>query len=372
MRPRLLLITLYPSTFVQDDWEILRDRYEVRRFLFAPGLSRSRLARTAGLVALVIRQLAWLARELPRSCVVYGWFADQHMVLPVLLARFWRRPVVVVLGGFDANHLPEYGFGVFHSRWRGPLARIVVRKCTLLLAVTPGLIRSKDRFATWPEPRDNGILAHVPGLRTPYQVLPTGFNAEAWPLGPMSRLPSVCTSAWVTSERTLLIKGLDLFFEVARLLPDVPFAVLGVHDSYVDALRRRYRPPENVQLVPPHPRETLPSAYGGASVYLQLSRTEGGLPMALGEAMLCGCIPVASRAGGMPDTVGEAGFIVDSPDPVAIAGVVRRALSLAADPNGGPAARCRARQRIVERFSRAQRAAQLLAVLDRIHAPSES
>src|SRR5690606_39307412 len=65
-------------------------------------------------------------------------------------------------------------------------------------------------------------------------------------------------------------------------------------DLILAHLRQTYRPPENVTIVGPRPREALPAEYGAASVYLQLSRSEG-LPNVLCEAMACGCIPVGDR-----------------------------------------------------------------------------
>lgn len=371
MRPRLLFIHLHPSSFVRDDLEILARRYDIRIFHFVGGASGNPFLRGVSLARSAIAQALWLCRELPRAGIVYGWFADYHLVLPMLLAQLWRRPSVVVLGGFDANCLPELGYGVFHSRWRAPLARLVVRRATLLLAVTPELMQGESRYATWPDVRRNGILAHVPGLDTPHEILATGFDPGAWPAGPDERPRSVCTVAGIKSERTFLVKGLDIFFEVARLLPETPFLVVGISERQRERVQRRHPPPENVRFQDALPRSALVEIYGQTSVYLQLSRTEGGLPMVLGEAMLCGCIPVASDAGGMPGTVGDAGFLVEAPDPPAIAEVVRRALDMGADPQRGPRARARARERIAELFHRETRASRLLAILERLERRKE-
>ncbi len=365
-KPRLLFIQLYPSTFVEDDVEILSPRYEIARFQFGSTRRQPRWRNALAQLAAFVHQAGWLSVRLGRADLVYGWFADYHMLLPVLLARLFRRPCVVVLGGFDATALPQYRFGVFSSRWRAAAARIIVRRARFLLAVTPGLVRSENRFAFWPSSRGDGILAHVPDLHTPIEVLPTAFRPELWPMGAPARGRSVLTSAWVASNRTFLIKGLDLLIEVARRMPDTPFRVIGIHDEIRSWIRESCNPPGNLEILPPRDRFSLPSVYGEASVYLQPSRTEGGLPMALGEAMLCGCIPVASEVGGMPDTVGEAGFLAASPDPEAIAALVERALRLADDPAAGPAARERARSRILERFGWEQRRTRLIARLDEI------
>jgi glycosyltransferase involved in cell wall biosynthesis len=178
--------------------------------------------------------------------------------------------------------------------------------------------------------------------------------------------------AGIGSERTFLVKGLDIFFEVAHLLPETPFLVVGMNATQRKILQQRHPPPDNVRFLEPLPRAALAEVYAQTSVYLQLSRTEGGLPMVLGEAMLCGCIPVASNTGGMPGTVGDTGFLVEAPDPPAIVEVVRRALDLGADPQLGPRARERARTRIAALFHRETRAARLLAVIERLERPQNS
>lgn len=302
--------------------------------------------------------------------MVYGWFADYHMVLPVLMARRLGRPAVVVLGGFDANHLPELGYGALHSRWRAPLVRHVVRRATLLLAGTLSLLEGENSFATWPEKRRNGIRVHVSGLTTPAELLPNGFDPAAWPPGPSVRPRRVATVAGVISRRTVLVKGLDLFLETARLMPETELLAVGIPPHMAEWVRRRYGVPDNVRLLPPRPREELPALYASASVYLQLSRTEGGLPMVLAESMLCGCVPVASAVGGMVDTVGDAGFLVYRPDPGEIADAVRRALDLADHPEKGPEARARARCRILDRFTLDRRRTRLKDILGRVLAGS--
>jgi glycosyltransferase involved in cell wall biosynthesis len=360
MRTRLLFPYLHPSTFMEDDLEVLAERYEVRTFHF--DARRVSAFPVVGLLILMCRQLIWLLRELPRAGLVYGWFADYHMFLPVLLAGRWKRPVAVAMGGFDAHHLPEIGYGVYHSRWRAPLARFVLRRASLLLPVAQSLIQSRTCFATWPATRSDGVLAHLPGLQTPMVVLPTGYDPGLWPAGPDQRPPVVGTAAWVSADRTVLVKGLDLLYAAARLLPEVSFAVVGISEERRRWMIRRYQPPANVEFLPPRPRQEMARFCAGLSVYLQISRTEG-LPNGLCEAMLCGCIPVVSRVGGMPEAVGDAGMVVDSPEPEAIARALREALALAADPVRGPAARARARERIVTGFSRDRRRERLLALL---------
>ena len=73
------------------------------------------------------------------------------------------------------------------------------------------------------------------------------------------------------------------------------------------------------------PDEQLPALYAGAECFVLPSLYEGfGLPCL--EAMACGTPVVASNAGALPETCGDAALLVDPNDPAAIADAVDRAI----------------------------------------------
>lgn len=367
-RPRLLFVHLHPAPFVLEDIALLEQVYDVRVFHFAAG-GGGAFGRALRTLAGFVRETVWMLRHWRRAAIVYGWFADYHLALPVFLSLVWPRPVAVVLGGFEANLLPELGYGVLASRWRAPLARLVLRRASLLLPVSASLIEIEDRYSAWPRVRRNGIRAHLPGLRTRIEVLPTGYDPEVWPAGPPDRPAWVCTVAGLADDRTLRVKGIDLLLQAARLVPEVSIRVVGVSDTQRIRIPERYGRQSNVAFLPSRPRRELGAVYRGCSVYVQLSRSEG-LPNVLCEAMLSGCIPVVSRVGGMPEAVGPTGWIVDTPEPEAIAHAIRQALSVAGDPARAGAARAATRARMLEQYSPARRRQRLLELLEGLRAPS--
>jgi glycosyltransferase involved in cell wall biosynthesis len=144
--------------------------------------------------------------------------------------------------------------------------------------------------------------------------------------------------------------------EAARELPDVKFVHVGKWlDDGIDELRARAG--GNVEFTGWASDEELHAHYRRAGVYVQASRHEG-FGLAVAEAMLAGCVPVVMDVTAMPEVVGDAGVLISSQEPAAVAGGIRRALEL------GPQARARARERVVSEFPMERRQSEILRVVD--------
>jgi Glycosyltransferase len=70
----------------------------------------------------------------------------------------------------------------------------------------------------------------------------------------------------------------------------------------------------------------LPALYSDALIFVYPSRYEGfGLPPL--EAMACGAAVICSRAGSLPEVVGDAALLIDPDDPGALAAAIDRVLA---------------------------------------------
>ena len=173
MLPKLLFIYIHPASFVREDIRLLEEAYEVVPFEFG-GAKKPGLFAFAGLVC---KQLVWLLRELPGAVAVYGWFVDYHLALPVVAARCFRKPVLAVVGGFDAVSLPSLGHGVALTGWRRWIARMVFRRVDALLPVSSSLVRSKNRFSEGPEEREYGFPHACAGYARRYPRCSHGLRS---------------------------------------------------------------------------------------------------------------------------------------------------------------------------------------------------
>jgi glycosyltransferase involved in cell wall biosynthesis len=354
-RPKVLFIYLSKSSFVEEDLKILSGFSDISEFQFTPSKS------IISLFYNYIRQFLWLLQNIWKADAFYCWFSDYHSILPILFSKLFKKPFITVLGGFDCNKLQKLNYGIFCSSWRAPLGTYTLKNSSLLLPVDEHLISTNERSKFWEESHPNGVTHNVKNFSTPWKALPTGYSTDLWKQGDLKREKIVSTVCLVSNHVTAQIKGLDIFIDVARLLPDFQFQIVGCSESFIPELKKKYNPPKNISLLPPRPRDQLSEIYQKTSVYLQLSRAEG-FPNVLCEAMISGCIPIGSPVFGIPNVIGNAGYVAEKPDPQLIATLLKEA------HQSKPELREKARTQIIDSFPLEKRARNLQKlVLDQIH-----
>lgn len=112
-------------------------------------------------------------------------------------------------------------------------------------------------------------------------------------------------------------KGRDIAFDIAERCPDIPFVFvegwpLDARDRRINAERMRRAP--NVTL---HPRvRDMRPIYAAARMLLIPSQWEEAWGRIASEAHFSGVPCIAARRGGLPESVGEGGILIDPGAPV--------------------------------------------------------
>lgn len=117
---------------------------------------------------------------------------------------------------------------------------------------------------------------------------------------------------------------------------------------------------QNIRVHGPAPREALWGIFANSEVFAAPSLGEESFGLVAAEAMCCGTIVVASNRGGLPEVVGDAGFLVE-PTADEVARACLEALGLSATEKDR--LRKMARRRAEERFRFADRLPEYEAVL---------
>jgi glycosyltransferase involved in cell wall biosynthesis len=333
---RLLFVKSRQASFIELDQRLLGERFDVRE-IFQPGhFSDPRL----------------VLREVLAADVVVGWWASWHTFLPFTLAWLLRKPSLLIVGGFDTAAEPEFNYGYQLGGLRAQLSRFIMRRARILM--------TNSEYSRQEIQRNIGIPTER--VRLVYHGIPDDHTAG----GPLaSRLIGdperpIAITVGIVDATNLHRKGIGAFVQAAEHVPEVNFIVAGkiVGDAGAELERLATA---NVHLTGWLEHEALESLLRRAHVYVQASRHEG-FGVSVAEAMLARCVPVVTRAGALPEVVGEAGILLEDGDPRSVALGVREALHL----DLGDAAR----QRVLERFSVAQRRAGLFALLDELLPPT--
>ncbi len=280
MMPEVLYVHSGRETFVSLDQELLTSFARVKDLYVPHKFPRD-----------------WLEywRGVRRSEIVYCWFASWNSFWAILLTRLLRKTSILVVGGYDVANLPEAGYG----SQRGGLGRWISRTA---MQLADQLIPFSD-FSS--HEAIKVVPATSPRIRRIYLGVPDPLGSL--PAGPRERLAlTVGNVEWPNLKR----KGLEPFVRTAALLPDVHFVLAGAwKDDSIDYLRSIASP--NLSFTGRLSDQKLIDTYKRSSVYIQASLHEGfGLSVA--EAMLAGCIPVVTRAGSLPEIVGDCGYICET------------------------------------------------------------
>ena len=298
--PRILYFYPHPSGFIQKDIDLLSAEYTVASMAFAAGSKWSVPFR-------LLYQFAFLLLRLPFATCVVCRFAGWHSLLPVFLARLFRKPVLVIVGGTEAHYFPSIRYGNSSRKAYGWATGTSLRFATRIAPVDESLVNHDYRYdASFPSKQ--GLLNIYPGLRTPITVIHNGYdaNVHAAMRGIQREANSFLTVANAGTRTEFILKGIDLLLEAARQCPHFSFTVAGRRPDWI-----RTEEYPNVKFTGPVALKGLLELFSSHAFYLQLSVAEG-FPNALCEAMLCGCIPIGSDVFSIPMIIAQTGFIVKS------------------------------------------------------------
>ncbi len=289
-----------------------------------------------------------------RASVYFIRFADWHTALIALFKILYRKKLVIVVGGFDAFHLPEFDYGVYNRRFRGWCAKFALRNATIILPNSPCLIEYTNTYAS-SVPIKGGIKYFEPRIQSEIRVVYNGFETGYWTnTGDKEKNDVVLTVALVNNLKTFYLKGVDKFIELAGILPGVRFKIIGLSKSFIT--ENNISIPGNLEVIERIPHNELLDHYIEAKVFCLFSLTEG-MSNVLCEAMLCECIPVGSNVTFIPEIIGDTGFIVYHKDVGEMKSQVEKALQCAKGFGK------KARQRIIDNYSIQARTKSLLEII---------
>jgi glycosyltransferase involved in cell wall biosynthesis len=308
-----------PSTFVLQDLKILSHLFRV-----VP-------VRWIGAGSIVKLMLAVLNSD----AVFVRWMTGQAVTAAFLFAKAFRKSTVFVAGGSEVAVDSDIHGRDPRSVMRFVLARIIIRFVDCVLPVSEFTLRQ--------------VLAISAPKR--YRVVYNAVDTRRFTIDRACRKTSSIVTV-ASNPSAFKIKGLDRYARLSQILREFKFYVVGPASS--DPRIRRIFPPE--ACLGSVSQDELAAIFRKATFYCQLSRYES-FGLAVAEAMACGCVPVVSDGGALPETVGDCGFVVPNGDPLIAAQLIRESLAKTRFLGSS------ARRRVLSRFSIERRTCELRNII---------
>lgn len=297
-----MIVYTYPlkTAFTERDVEMIQPHLKVKPLAFTDQAIK--------LPLFFLIQFFQLIFYLPKTSHYLCFFGGYHSVLPTVFGILFRKKIFIQCGGMDAMNLPEINYGNFRKKWLKMATVFSFKNCSKILPVADALVHQDYTY----DPRfdsKQGLLHLIPDLKTPIEVIHNGFDTHFWKDLQRNkiRFSFITVATGITKQNRAAVKGIDLILEMAREFPQYHFSLVG------DSLFQCRLP--NVKVIGKLNPNKLKDLFNQHQFYLQLSLSEG-FPNALAEAMLCGCIPIGSAVGAIPEIIGECGFILDRKDPI--------------------------------------------------------
>ena len=337
------------TSFTKIDTLILGKKFNVLTFEF-------RIKGALSVPFLWIKQKIFLFQNIQKSSLVFCMFAGYHTIIPVIFAKIFNKPCIIVVGGIDAVSFPSVNYGNFNKFILAKITALSFRWCSHIAPISNYLVDSEYTYQD-NDCKRQGFLFHVKHLKTPFTTVFNGFETNQWYFESNSnRIKNsfLSIAANLDSDSRRKIKGIDMVLEAAKVFPQYSFTIIG---SAKDQLNIEV--PQNVKVLPFMPHQELREIYTKHDYYLQLSMSEG-FGNTLAEAMLCGCIPIGANAGAIPFIINKNGFILKRKDINELKSVFLQAVEY----NRKDEMRINARQSIIDNFSIENRSEALYKIIN--------
>ena len=280
------------SSFVKNDYEILSKHFDVIK------VNYGRILDVYKIMMAVLK-----------SDISFIWFAGGHAFIAVLFSKIFRKKSIVIAGGGDVACVPEIDYGGMRRNKRSRyFAKFVLKHADIVLAVSEFTKREVLEYA---KPKN-------------LMVVYNGVDIEMFkPLHEKENnlVITVGNVDWWNLKR----KGIEMFVRSAKFIPEAHFVVIGKNtDDSIDHLNSIASP--NTEFTGFVSDKELLKWYQKSKVYCQLSYYES-FGMAPAEAMACGCVPVVTDRGALPEVVGDTGFCVPYGNTEATVEAMKKALN---------------------------------------------
>ena len=251
-----------------------------------------------------VRELIFMLKNIYKSNYLIIWFNDYHAIIPLIISRLFNIKSLLIIGGYDAIKFKKISHGIFsRNRFKLKFLEINLFNVDNIWAVDKSLINGCNNAY-----KLHGVKSGIRNFinkKIDIQEVHTGYDSKKWKYYNGKKENIILTVGVFKNEKTLIIKNIKLFIELAYQLPKYKFLIVG---DIKNIIEKKFNLPKNLIVEGFKQKEELKAIYIKSKFYFQGSILEG-LPNVLCESMLCGCIPIGNNVFGIPNAIGNTGLV---------------------------------------------------------------
>lgn len=230
--------------------------------------------------------------------LIYFWFPNDYKFLFSLIAKIFQKKIFIVAGG---------QMSLSDSKKSREFSNVKYRPLYIILGIL--CLKFADKIVAVSNYEKKGLARYVDksNIILIYNSIDNYFRLK----NKTKRDNKLILSVSALKNTHYFRKGLDIFSSLSTIMPDYSFVLVGkdFNDGASEIIKNNIK--SNFKLTGKIPDAELKSWYSKATIYCQFSRQEG-FGVALAEAICCGCIPIVTKFGAIPEVVGPNGFYTEN------------------------------------------------------------
>ncbi len=228
--------------------------------------------------------------------IVVCWFASMSFLPIILIAKIFQKKIILFSGGYDGVSVPEINYGSFSKGHVSRFARTLMFKCALRIFC------ASQSYSN--ELREN---VKIPNSRIVVNHL--GFYPISIPLKPWKEREKIIVTIGGINRETFVRKGIKYFIDLASLLPDWKFFIIGRTTEEMTKIIEGMQK-TNVVLTGFMNDTSMCDLLNRSKFYLQLSHHEA-FGASVIDAALMGCYPIVYNKGSLKEVVDKEGSVFE-------------------------------------------------------------
>lgn len=279
-KKKILFVKRGFTRFEDNDFNLLSKNFNVK--LYEPGFNN----------------IYKVFFELLKVDVLYYWFPNDYKFIISLIAKILNKKIIIVGGG---------QMSTADTKKNRKFARVQYRFLHRILGILS--LKIADKIITVSNYEFNGILRYASKnkMELIYNSIQTKlFNNK----NKIKRDQKLIITISGLKNTHYHRKGLDIFVNLSKEMPDYKFVLIGkdCNDGTYEIIKNQVK--DNFIITGAVSDDELVNWMFKTSIYCQFSRQEG-FGVALAESMACGCIPVVSQFGAIPEVAGPDAYYIE-------------------------------------------------------------